>query len=242
MSSGSVTKFGREEAAVELHALDDVDLGLEALAFFDRDDAVLADLLEGVGHDLADLAVVVGADGGDVLDVVLARRSACDCFLRSRRRPPRRPCGCRGPAPSASAPAVDVLEALAEDRLGQHGRGRGAVAGVVAGLAGGLLHELGAHVLGLVRELDLLGDGDAVLGDGRAAPALVEDGVAPARAQGALTARASFSTPASRDWRASASKASIFAAMCSFSFERFNGLALRFRTCPAKANLQPTPA
>jgi hypothetical protein len=49
-------EVGREEAAVELHALDDGRLGLEALALFDRDDAVLADLLERVGHDLADLA------------------------------------------------------------------------------------------------------------------------------------------------------------------------------------------
>jgi hypothetical protein len=37
-------EVGREVAAVELHALDDGDLGLEALALFDGDDAVLADL------------------------------------------------------------------------------------------------------------------------------------------------------------------------------------------------------
>ncbi len=37
---------------------------------------------------------------------------------------------------------------------------------------------LGAHVLVLVFELDFLGDGDAVLGDGRRAEALLEDDVA----------------------------------------------------------------
>src|SRR5262249_48284199 len=59
-----------EVAAVELHAFDDVDRRLQALALFDRNDAVLADLCETVGHDLADGAVVVGRDGGDVDDVV----------------------------------------------------------------------------------------------------------------------------------------------------------------------------
>ena len=79
----------------------------------------------------------------------------------------------------------DHLEAFAVDGLGENGGGGGAVAGHVAGLAGGFLDELGAHVLVGVGQLDLLGDGDAVLGDGGAAPALVEDGVAAARPQGA---------------------------------------------------------
>ena len=41
-----------------------------------------------------------------------------------------------------------------------------------------LAHHLGAHVLELVGELDLLGDGDAVLGDARRAERLVEHDVA----------------------------------------------------------------
>ena len=39
-------------------------------------------------------------------------------------------------------------------------------------------------MLELVLELDLLGDGDAVLGDRGCSPALVEDGVASAGAEG----------------------------------------------------------
>src|SRR5207253_9849241 len=58
--------------------------------------------------------------------------------------------------------------------------------------AGGLLDELGAHVLVGVLQLDLLGDGDAVLGDGGAAPALVEDGVAAARPEGAADGAGEF--------------------------------------------------
>src|SRR4029079_5576744 len=47
------------------------------------------------------------------------------------------------------------------------------------------LDELGAHVLERVLQFDVLGDGDAVLGDVGRPPALVEDGVAAAGAEGA---------------------------------------------------------
>ena len=61
------------------------------------------------------------------------------------------------------------LAALAEDRLRQHRRRGGAVTGHVRGLAGDLLHQLGAQVLEVVLELDLLGHRDAVVGHGRRA-------------------------------------------------------------------------
>src|SRR5690606_15091635 len=48
------------------------------------------------------------------------------------------------------------------------------------------LHHLRAHVLELVGQLDLLGDGHAVLGDGRRAEALVEHDVAALRTEGGL--------------------------------------------------------
>ena len=66
----------------------------------------------------------------------------------------------------------DRLGAFAHDRLGQHGGGGGAVAGHVGGLGGDLAHHLRAHVLELVFELDLLGDGHAVLGHARRAKGL----------------------------------------------------------------------
>jgi hypothetical protein len=56
----------------------------------------------------------------------------------------------------------------------QDGRGGGAVAAGVVGLAGGFLDELGAHVLERVGELDVLGDGDAVIDDRGRAPFLIE--------------------------------------------------------------------
>ena len=58
-----------------------------------------------------------------------------------------------------------VLQALVDDGLSQQGGGGGAVADHVVGLGGDLLHQLSAHVLKGVLQLDLLGDGDAVVGD-----------------------------------------------------------------------------
>ena len=52
----------------------------------------------------------------------------------------------------------DGLQALAHDRLGQHGGGRGAVAGLVGGVGSDFLHHLRAHVLELVLQFDFLRD------------------------------------------------------------------------------------
>jgi hypothetical protein len=77
-----------------------------------------------------------------------------------------------------------VLEAFAHHGAGQHGGGGGAVAGDVVGLLGDLLDQLGADPLVGILELDLLGDGHAVLGDRGGAPLLLEHHVAALRAEG----------------------------------------------------------
>ena len=77
----------------------------------------------------------------------------------------------------------DVLQTLANDRLSEHGRRRGAVAGHVVGRRGDLADELGALILEDVLDLDLTSDGDTVVGDRRGAELLVKDDVAAARAE-----------------------------------------------------------
>ena len=46
---GGVDEVGRDVAAVELHALDDLHLVVQRLAVLDGDDALLPHLLHGVG-------------------------------------------------------------------------------------------------------------------------------------------------------------------------------------------------
>src|SRR5207249_2372458 len=52
-------EIGREIALVELHAFDDFERGFDRLGFLNRDGAVLADLVHGIGDDFADLRVPV---------------------------------------------------------------------------------------------------------------------------------------------------------------------------------------
>ena len=95
-------------------------------------------------------------------------------------------------------------------RPGEHGGGRRAVTGDVVGLLGDLLDELGADLLVGVLELDLLGDRDPVVRDRGGAPLLLEHDVAALRAEGDLTASASWFMPLSSARRACSSKAINF--------------------------------
>ena len=177
-------EVGRQVTAVELHAVHGLQGGLEALGLFDGDDAVLAHLLHRLGDQVADLAVVVGGDGADLGDLLLAGRGDREALERLGD-------GLDGPVDAPLqlhrvGAGGDVLEALAEDRLGQHGGGGGAVAGEVGGLGGDLLHHLGAHVLDRVGQLDFLGHRHAVLGDGRRAELLVDDDIPALGTEGDL--------------------------------------------------------
>src|SRR3954452_13076868 len=174
-------EVGRDVAAVELHAFDDVEFGLERLGFFNRDDALVADLLHRVRKELADLGVAVGGDGADLGDFLVRGdllgvldevgdhgfHSQVDTALQVHR----------------VHAGGNRLGAFAHNGCGQHGRGGGAVASSVGRLGGHFAHHLRAHVLELVVELDLLGDGNAVLGDAGCAERLVEHDVAALRTE-----------------------------------------------------------
>ena len=169
-------EVGRDVAAVELHALDDVELGLEALGLFDRDDALVADLLHRLGEEVADFLVAVGGNGADLGDLFV-RRDLLRVLLQVRDHRLDREVDAALEVHRVHA-GGNRLGAFLDDRLREHGRGGGAVTGEVGGLRGDFAHHLRAHVLELVFELDLLGDGDAVLGDARRAERLVEHDVA----------------------------------------------------------------
>ena len=78
----------------------------------------------------------------------------------------------------------DEFQALGINRLGQNGGGGGAIAGGVAGLARDFADHLRAHVFVGVFQLDFLGHGHAVLGDGGGAEFFIEHDVAALGAEG----------------------------------------------------------
>src|SRR5665213_682398 len=179
-------KVGAEIASIELHAFNDVELGFHGARLFNGDDAVLADLLHRFRDDGADLLIRICGDGAelgdhvagdglgelgesaadhDAVGVALADdglNSLVDAALERHR------VGAGG----------NGLDAFAIDCLCKHSRGRRTVAGYVGGLRGDFLDHLRAHVFEAVTELDFLGYGDAVLGDGRRAELLFDDDVA----------------------------------------------------------------
>src|SRR5450631_505490 len=169
-------EVGRDVAAVELHALDDVEFGLKRLGFLDGDDTLVADLLHGVGEELADFGVAIGGDGADLGDF-LVRGDLLGVLDEIRDDGFDREVDTALEVHRVHA-GGNRLGAFAHDRGRQHGRGGGAVAGSVRRLGGDFAHHLGAHVLELVFKLDFLGDGDAVLGDAGCTERFVEYDVA----------------------------------------------------------------
>jgi len=157
---------------------------VEALGLFHRDHALVADLLHRLGDHVTDLALAIGGDATDLGDLVRGR-DLLGALLHVLDHSGNRQVDAALQVHRVHA-GGNRLHALADQSLRQDRRGRGAVTGHVVGLRGHFAHHLGAHVLELVAELDLLGDGDAVLGDAGCAERLVDDDVAALRAQGHL--------------------------------------------------------
>ena len=172
-------EIGGDVAAVELHAFDDFQLGLEALGLLHRDHALIADLL----HRFRDLAPISASPLEEIVptwatsledEIFFALAASSLTTAATARSTPRFRSIGLAPAATDLAPSLD-------DRLGKNrGRGR-AVAGDVVGLGGDFLDHLGAHILELVLKLDFFGDCHAVLGDPRRAESLVEHDVAALR-------------------------------------------------------------
>jgi hypothetical protein len=107
----------------------------------------------------------------------------------------------------------NVLHAFADDGLGQHGGGGGAVTGDVGGLGSDFLDHLGAHVGELVLQFDFLGDGNAVLGDGRAAEERSSTTLRPFGPRVTLTASARMLMPSTMRARAESPNLTSLAAI-----------------------------
>ena len=174
-------EVGADIAAVELHAFDDIQLGDQALGFFNGDDAFVADLGHGQRDHVADFLVAVRADRADLADFVV-RLDLLGALLEIGHDGFHRLVNAALQVHRVHA-GGNRLAAFAHDGAGQHGGGGGAVAGDVIGLAGDFAHHLGAHVFELVGQFDFLGDRHAVLGGARGTERLVDHDVAALGAQ-----------------------------------------------------------
>src|ERR671911_618165 len=118
-------------ALVEPDPLGELQVHPEGLRFLDVDHAVLADLVDGVGDDVADL-LRTGRDGTDARDLFLAADLGGLALYGLDRR-------VDGLVDATAqddrvGPRGNVLEALTNDDLGQNGRCGRSVASYVIGL------------------------------------------------------------------------------------------------------------
>ena len=171
----------RQVTAVKLHAFNHFQFGFQPFGIFNRNYAFVADFFHRLRQIFADRAVAVGGNGADLgnffrsFDRFRARFDVGDNRVN------------RHVDTAFQIHRVHAggyrLAAFVDDGFGQNGRGRGAVAGLVGGLLGNFLNQLGAHVFKLVGQLYFLGDGNAVLGDFGSAVRLVKDNIASFRSE-----------------------------------------------------------
>lgn len=149
--------------AVESHTLGNLELVLQGLALLDGDDTLLANLLHGIGNQLANVVVTVGTDSGD-LGNLLAGGDVAGVLLQEVDD------GVDSSLDTAAqvhgiAASSNVLDGLGEDGTGQDGGTGGAVTGSLVGLGSNILDQLGTEVLKLVLEADGPGDSNTICRD-----------------------------------------------------------------------------
>src|SRR5690349_2033940 len=71
LKSGSRDEVGRDVAAVELHALEHFELGLERLSLLNRDHAFVADPLHRIGDEPTNLCIATGRDSANLGDLLV---------------------------------------------------------------------------------------------------------------------------------------------------------------------------
>ena len=174
---------GADVALVVFEALREDELVFARLALVDGDDAVLADLVHRVGDEMADF-LAPGRDGRDRFDVGIRRDVLADLEELGRHR--FASLFHAGPNKDGVGAFLDGVNAAMDHALGQDRRGRRPVAGLLVGLVGDFVDELGAHVLDRVLQLDFPGDGNAVLANRGRAVAFVQGDVASLRPKGNL--------------------------------------------------------
>ena len=173
-------EVARDVTLVETHTLGELELQAEGVGLLDGDDTLVADLVHGLGDQIAD-GLVTGGDAGGGSDLLFG----LDLFGALEQGLGDLLDGLLDTALETERVGAgrNVAQTLANQSLGENGCRGGAVAGDIVSLLGDFLDQLGADLLVRVLEFDLLGDGDAVIGDRGGAPLLLENDVATLGAQ-----------------------------------------------------------
>ena len=176
-----VDEVRRQITTVELHTFDDIQFVIQGFAVFNGNDAFLADFFHSFGDTFTDGVVAVGGNGTDLCDFLAGGARFGDFFQFFDG-------GFNSLVDAAFQihwihTCSNVFHTFANDGLCQNGSGRGTVTCVVTGFGSDFLDHLCAHVHELVFQFDFLGNGNAILGDGRGAPGAFQNNVSAFRAQ-----------------------------------------------------------
>ena len=174
---------GRHITAIKHHAFHDFAVGLSGLGLFHGDHAVVADLFHGLGDQLAD-GFIAGRDSAHAGDIVGAGH-----LLGRGLHSLHRSVNGLGHAlahHNGIGAGGQVALTLVDHGLRQQGGGGGAVAGHIVGLGGNFAHQSSAHVFKGILQLNLLGDGHAVIGDEGGTVFALEHHIAALGAEGDL--------------------------------------------------------
>ena len=214
---------GGDVAAVELHALNHLGIGLSRLGLLNGDNAVMRYLIHCVGNEVTD-ELVTGRNGcytRDIRRAVNLLRIGLD-GLNS------------GVNSLADALAYNdgvgtgghIFHTLADKRLSEHGGCGGAVAGNVIGLGRNLFDQLGAHVLKGVIQFNFLSNGDAVICDERCAELLVQNNIASLRSECYLNGIGKFVNTGLKCFASILAVTNIFSHnLCSPHFTNYSTIA-----------------
>ena len=157
---------GGDVAAVELHTFHYFAVSLRGLALLQGDNTVGRNLLHRIRNQLTN-GLIPGGNGSNTGNIIAAAHLLAVLHYGSHG-------GIHGLLHAllhdhGIGAGGHILHALPHQRLRQQGGGGGAVAGGIIGLGGNFLYQLGAHVLESVLQLNILGNGHAVIGnEGRA--------------------------------------------------------------------------
>ncbi len=174
-------EVGRNITAVELHTFNVLGLELEALGFFDGDDAVFTHFV----HHFSDQGTnggVLGRNGCNVANFFFGgdfNRLFADFFRN----------GFGGDFDTAFeqhrvGASGQGLQTFGHDGMRQNSGGGGAVAGDIVGLGRSFFEELSAHIFKRVLKFNFFCNGHAIVGDGGGTEFAIQGYVAAFRAQG----------------------------------------------------------